>query len=71
MIWECGTHVREKIHTKFSKETQKEIKNLEEIGVYGRMILNKYDGRLWNGFSRLKRGNKKGKDIPVTGRGGP
>jgi hypothetical protein len=45
---------KRKIHAKFWNETQKEVDNLEEIGMYGRIILNKYDGWLWNGFIRLK-----------------
>jgi hypothetical protein len=38
--WERKTHI------KFWNETQKEVDNLEEIDVYRRIILNKYDGWL-------------------------
>jgi hypothetical protein len=38
-------HARErKMHTKFRNETQKKVGNLEEIGIYRRIISNKYDG---------------------------
>jgi hypothetical protein len=55
---------RGEVHTGFWWETLRDLGHLEDVGVYGRIILKwvfkKYVGRLWTGFMWLRIGTSGG-----------